>query len=59
MGGSGGRNGSQRAQSFDLTAGADPNKDRSAHIKNLVADRMREEEIRNKLVAEQIVAMKR
>ena len=49
---SAGRNGAQRAKSFDMTGGANSDKNRSAHIKTLVADRMREEEIRNKLVAE-------
>ena len=50
----------RRTQSLDQAHGAtDPEKSRSAHIRNLVADRIREEEIRNKLVADEIVKMKR
>lgn len=37
----------------------DPDKSRSVFIKNLVADRMKEEEIRSKLVTDEIVKMKR
>lgn len=37
----------------------DPDKSRSAHIKNLVADRMKEEDIRSKLVQDEIMKMKR
>lgn len=40
-------------------AAADPEKARSAHIKMLVADRLKEEEIRNRLVTDEIVKMKR
>ena len=40
-------------------ANVDPDKTRSAHIKSLVADRMKEEEIRNRLIADEIVKMKR
>ena len=32
---------------------------RSAHIKSLVAERLKEEDIRNKLVTDEIVKMKR
>ena len=50
----------KRAQSFrNAEKVDDPDKSRSAHIKNLVADRMKEEEIRNKLVTDEIVKMKR
>ena len=35
----------------------DPDKKRSAHIKNLVADRKKEEELRAKLVSHEIVKM--
>ena len=37
----------------------DPDKNRSSRVKELVADRMKEEEIRNKLVADEIVKMRR
>lgn len=37
----------------------DPDKSRSAHIKSLVAERLKEEDIRNKLVTDEIVKMKR
>ena len=48
-----------RTKSFDLAnAVTDPEKSRSVHIKNLVAERMKEEEIRSKLVADEIVKMK-
>ncbi len=50
-----------RTMSHDMLrqAAADPDKARSNHIKSLVADRLKEEEIRNKLVADEIVKMKR
>lgn len=37
----------------------DPDKSRSAHIKSLVAERLKEEDLRNKLVTDEIVKMKR
>ena len=37
----------------------DPDKSRSAHIKSLVAERLKEEDIRNRLVTDEIVKMKR
>lgn len=36
----------------------DPDKSRSAHIKNLVADRIKEEELRSKIITDEIVNMK-
>ena len=42
-----------------MHAGGDPDKTRSAHIRGLVADRMKEEEIRTRLIADEIVKMKR
>ena len=35
-----------------------PDKSRSTHIKNLVADRIKEEQIRSKLITDEIVKMK-
>ena len=50
----------KRTQSLDVANAADdPDKSRSAHIKALLADRIKEEEIRNKLVTDEIVKMKR
>ena len=47
-------------QSFDMRgAETDPDKNRSDHIKSLVADRMKEEEMRNRLIAKEIIKMKR
>jgi len=46
-----------RTQSLDKNGDAD--KTRSAHIKSLISDRMKEEEIRNRLIADEIVKMKR
>ena len=49
-----------RGSSLDAAKNVDdPDKSRSAHIKNLVADRMKEEEIRSKLVQDEIMKMKR
>ena len=50
-----------RTMSHDMIrqAAADPDKARSSHIKTLIADRLKEEEIRNRLVADEIVKMKR
>ena len=48
-----------RAKSIEAARNVDdPDKSRSAHIKNLVAERIREEEIRSKLVTDEIVKMK-
>jgi len=46
------RNGTQRAKSFDMGAGGDIDMNRSIYIKSLIADRTKEEEIRNKIVTE-------
>ena len=48
-----------RGRSIDAARNVDgPDKSRSAHIKALVADRIKEEEIRSKLVTDEIVKMK-
>ena len=44
----------RRATSNDVT-----DQGRSAHIKSLVAERLKEEDIRNKLVTDEIVKMRR
>jgi len=48
-----------RARSFNAARSAtDPEKSRSAHIKGLVADRVKEEELRQKIITDEIVKMK-
>lgn len=49
----------QRSSSLGGGNVTDPDKSRSAHIKTLVAERLKEEDIRNKLVTDEIVKMKR
>ena len=45
---------------FDLAAQeGDPDKNRSEHIRSLVADRLKEEDARKQLVAREIIKMKR
>ena len=43
---------------MDASAVDAPEKSRSAHVKNMVADRIKEEEIRAKLITDEIVKMK-
>lgn len=50
----------KRASSFNTAKNVtDPEKSRSATIKQLVAERLQEEDLRNKLVTDEIVKMKR
>lgn len=50
----------RRASSLDAGRNVtDPEKSRSAYIKQLVAERLQEEDLRNKLVTDEIVKMKR
>ena len=50
---------SKRASTIDAAKNNVTDQGRSAHIKSLVAERLKEEDIRNKLVADEIVKMKR
>lgn len=51
--------GHSRAHSFSAARTAtDPEKSRSTHVKNLVADRVKEEELRQKIITDEIVKMK-
>ena len=50
----------KRASSLNAAKNVtDPEKSRSATIKQLVAERLQEEDLRNKLVTDEIVKMKR
>ena len=49
----------KRASSLDPGNNNVTENGRSAHIKSLVAERLKEEDIRNKLVTDEIVKMKR
>lgn len=48
-----------RTQSLEMKQSVeDPDKVRSSHVKMLVADRLKEEQIRNKLITDEIVKLK-